>query len=273
MKKICLRLSLLTFFALVSFSCATAPQYVPVTYSGDKLIYPAVREAVKTVIADAQFDNVDIFANKFLVKNIGAMDGINQRRFDLEITATNGSVNYELKNVKLYMTESQKWEDNSSFLFFNPNTLYTKFNNIISPILSDDVKYESSKKAALSDIVFLYFSLKDMNSISIKDFLTTELSTIAFDVTGEVFEVEEKVKVIDEVEYKYRVHFSQNITKELNKDLTIDLFSNTITYFMYTNDSAVARYNKGLDISTKIKVVNANRSTLGGFVMEVVKID
>lgn len=270
-KRILLTICISTMFLT---SClTTSGPFVPLSYSGEKLLYPAVYNGISKSISGAYFDTCDIYNNKFVIEGIQAMDGLNKRMFDLQITLVDGILNYDILNAKLFNEKSKSWEENNVFLFFSKNNFFSKINAGVEEVMLNDEMYNEAKNRSLSDIVFLYSTVDNMNDINLKSFVSEELSSRSYPLTGTVFNVENSNENIDGVEYAYKVVFTQNIDKLLDSSSRLSVVNRTIMYIYYTNDESVSKYNKDSDISLQGNIKDITNRQLNDFVFTVTSSD
>ena len=252
---------------LVLASCTTATKSY--SYVGEKLTYPAVYKAVLATIKNAKFDSIDFYGNKYVLKGLGFLDGINRRTADLVITVANGEFKYDFINGQMFFTSTGTWITDDSYLFATPLIVGNQMNKIIEKTMQDDATYDEARKTALQDIGFVYLCMENMNEISIADFVKNVLGSQAIQITATVFDVKVANETVNNVVYKYRV---QSYVKAAENDALG--FTKDINFFFYTNDDTVARYNRGSTISALGRIVSGGRNDnqLDGFSLNVIQV-
>lgn len=265
-KKILNVLSIFTI--LLASSClTTSVDFIPLTYTGDKLLYPAVYSGVSKSISGAYFNTCDIYNNHFVVKNIEALDGLNKRKFDLDISLVNGSIEYDIINGQLYNNDTHSWSENNSYLFFSKNNFYSRINSQIEQIMYTEGLYNSAKVTAVSDPLFLYSILDSMNDLRVSDFVENGISDQKYKITGTVSNVEESGKNIDGTVYLYRVQITQDIDDIFKASGSSLRTASRLTYFYYTNEKSFISYNKGSEITVNAKIQKISERNIAGYIL------
>lgn len=263
--KIFLRLALVAF-VLILGACATTPKVprVPVTYTGNKLIFPAVHAAFVGFFQSSQITEADLYSQRFVSPQFVFVDLVSWRRAKVEVTLSAGTINYRLIDMQLQDRRTQLWMDNSALLATDPDAeIYAKLDDLIRPILSSPEAYERAATAALNDPYFSLMITKPLNDVLLNEFTQAYVLNRILTVTAEVREVKEEPTTINGVSYKYLVEGNDDLNRSPSSPIFRETSRSFVFYKYHTNNAQLTSFTRGSKVSLQAKVARLSRGGIG----------
>ena len=216
----------------------------PVSYSGNRPIYPAVVKMFSE--RNAKITKIDIFNEEFSSDYIYAKDLILDIRFKLLIKNNSGLIDIAIiemqeKNPKNYVT----WIENKVTIVFDKNKYINTISNEIIQILNNTNEYDNAKDKILSNLSFNHLVLKDLTDVGRERWIDANMKGRIYNLHLALnnFEKNNNTKI----NKKYVARFSW-FTKGFFPEFFIHL---------YTDRDDYATLKKGTKVETKGSLLSA----------------
>ena len=246
--------------ALLVFGAFIAAPAAGQAYPSGKEFYPAVYGTFTELYPNARCTNIDFYNNTYTFTAITGYALLNPISYDLKVQLKNGNIDLTYDKIYQKDTSTGRWAQVRSFGFYNWKNASKAMTDKMIAIASDPALYEKIEREAMSDIFFVHSIMKNFTELAFKDFVDNYAKGSIFNVTGQVFEVKESNRVINDTSYKYQIQMSFNTADPTDAYLSSPLGANVWCFF-YTNDDGVVRLSKSAQLSIKGRLTGASKST------------
>lgn len=247
-------------YCMFLMSCAPRTTYMPLTYSGEKPIFPAIYK----VITDRQliFRDVNLLKNRYVTSYIYKNDLLVKIRFLVKLYQQDNQIQATITNLESRNSETQIWEKRYSTLTFNGNAFRNELLDEIRHVLHSPVDYANAKNAALTDFRFNMQVMDSMTEVAVKAWIENGLIDRVFSWELPLQEFRETDPQLSiSKKYQYEADFSVSEKQSL---LGFPL-GGQISISLYTNSDRFAAMNKGDIVKVQGKLISAYKVFLNNY--------